>query len=383
MVFLFEIILLFDIIDKCEWRRLTLSKTELDKFTLRKEEIAKQLQDLTDIQKKYYICEKMNELGLNTNYNQFQKSIGNDWVRTDELLALISALSDFESKEKVNLLQAIFLLAIKEEEVIKQTLYQEEIVLFHSVLENYRVLAEELHLETTIEKCNLFSYLLWNGYFSYNKEHFYDLNDRHPIIGMYFLDIIFGRGVCLNYADALNRYLQVCGIESAPLICKVPAFNGQDSEYNLPITRNSKKVKFSFSNSILSRLTFLEEKVGNHAITLVKDHDHYFAYDPTNLIVLNIDNDQTLSVVTGDFQFDLKLFFSFLVTNDSGQLYNEMLSHPVIQGISKDRVISSFENTLSIVKENRQLLDSTYDTVQPTLEKIAQTCIEKKKRKKL
>lgn len=360
-----------------------MSKTELDKFTLRKEEIAKQLQDLTDIQKKYYICEKMNELGLNTNYNQFQKSIGNDWVRTDELLALISALSDFESKEKVNLLQAIFLLAIKEEEVRKQTLYQEEIVLFHSVLENYRVLAEELHFETTIEKCNLFSYLLWNGYFSYNKEHFYDLNDRHPIIGMYFLDIIFGRGVCLNYADALNRYLQVCGIESAPLICKVSAFNRQDSEYNLPITRNSKKVKFTFSNSILSCLTFLVEKVGNHAITLVKDHDHYFAYDPTNLIVLNIDNAQTLSVVTGDFQYDLKLFTSFLITNDNGQLYNEMLSHPVIQGVSKDMMISSFENTLSIVSENRQLLDSAYDNIQPTLEKITQTCIEKKKRKKL
>ncbi|HIT22287.1 MAG TPA: hypothetical protein IAB56_04910 [Candidatus Scybalousia intestinigallinarum] len=360
-----------------------MDKAKSDKITLRKEEIAKQLQDLTDIQKKYYVYEKISELGLNANYNQLQESIGNNWTRADETLALISTLSDLESKEKVNLLQGGTLLAIKEEQVKKQTLYQEEIALFQNVLENYKKLAEELHLESTLEKCNLFSYLLWNGYFSYNKEHFYDLNDRHPIIGMYFLDIIFGRGVCLNYADALNRYLQVCGIESDPLICKVNSFKRQDLEYSPTITRNSKKAKISFSNTILSRLTFLVEKFGNHAITLVKDHDHYFAYDPTNLIVLNIDDDKTSSLVTGPFQFDLKFFTSFLITNDSGQLYNEMLSHPVIQGVSKDIVISSFENTLSIVSENRQLLDSAYDNIQPTLEKITQTCIEKKKRKKL
>ena len=161
------------------------------------------------------------------------------------------------------------------------------------------------------------------------------------------------------------------------------AFKSQELEYSPAITCNSKKVKFSFSNTILSRLTILIEKVGNHTITLVKDHDHYFAYDPTNLIVLNIDGDKTSSIVTGPFQFDLKLFSSFLITNDSGQLYNEMLSHPVIQGASKEQVITSFENTLSIVNENRQLLDSTYDNIQPTLEKITQTCIEKKKRKKL
>ena len=200
---------------------------------------------------------------------------------------------------------------------------------------------------------------------------------------MYFLDIIFGHGVCLNYADALNRYLQVCEIESAPLVCKVNAFKRQDLEYYPTITRNSKKVRVSFSNTILSRLTFLIEKVGNHVITLVKEHNHYFAYDPTNLIALNINDDKTSSIVTGPFQYDLKLFTSFLITNDSGQLYNEMLSHPVIQGVSKEQVITSFETTLSIVNENRQLLDSAYDNVQPTLEKITQTCIEKKKRKKL
>ncbi len=282
---MFELLFLFDIIGKCEWEESTLDKTELDKITLRKEEIAKQLQDLADIQKKYYVCERISELGLNANHNQFKESIGNDWTQADEVLALISTLSDLESKEKINLLQGGTLLAIKEEEVKNQVLYQEEITLFQSVLENYKKLAEELHLENAIEKCNLFTYLLWNGYFSYNKEHFYDLNDRHPIIGMYFLDIIFGHGVCLNYADALNRYLQVCEIESAPLACKVNAFKRQDLEYYPTITRNSKKVRFSFSNTILSRLTFLIEKVGNHAITLVKDHDHYFAYDPTNLIV--------------------------------------------------------------------------------------------------
>ncbi len=58
-----------------------------------------------------------------------------------------------------------------------------------------------------------------------------------------------------------------------------------------------------------------------------------------------------------------------------------MLSHPVIQGVSKEQVITSFETTLSIVNENRQLLDSAYDNIQPTLEKITQTCIEKRKEK--
>ena len=84
-----------------------------------------------------------------------------------------------------------------------------------------------------------------------------------PIIGMYFLDIIFGRGVCLNYADALNRYLQVCGIESAPLACKVNAFKSQELEYSPAITCNSKKVKFSFKDKLVSiplfRKLFMKE----------------------------------------------------------------------------------------------------------------------------
>ena len=116
---------------------------------------------------------------------------------------------------------------------------------------------------------------------------------------------------------------------------------------------------------------------------LIDCYHTYIPKDKFPMIVLNIDGDKTSSIVTGPFQFDLKLFSSFLITNDSGQLYNEMLSHPVIQGVSKEQVITSFETTLSIVNENRQLLDSAYDNIQPTLEKITQTCIEKKKRKKL
>lgn len=44
---------------------------------------------------------------------------------------------------------------------------------------------------------------------------------------------------------------------------------------------------------------------GNHAITLIKDNNKMFAYDPTNLLVLNVLNKNIGEIINGKGSFKL------------------------------------------------------------------------------
>ena len=350
---------------------------ERDKRRLqREEELKSQLQGLTGIQKKYYICQKLNEIGLVTDYDQLQEIMGNDWTAKDEISALSAALA-VTSKQKINPIHRSMLVSMKNTQVENQDWYQETNALFQNVLEQYKTLSQDLHLEKVLDKSCLFTYLLWNGYFSYNKQHTYDIKNRYNIAGMFFLDLIPGGGVCLNYADALSKYLQVCGMESDILACRVSSLKKHDLGYRPNIVRNQRKSTYPVSKLLMTSLSWFTKIYGNHAVTLIKEQNRYLAYDPTNLLVLNIDNEKTASVVTGEFQYDLKLWTSFLLTNSNGQIYNDMLAHPFTNSVQGEEVISSFENTLSIIYKEQSSLDAVYDTVQPDLNQINQILTKK------
>lgn len=72
---------------------------------------------------------------------------------------------------------------------------------YNQVLEKTVKLALELNLTKSLEYANLFTYLLWNGYFSLDKKFAFKIEDRLLSEGMYFLDIFKGNGVCLNISE--------------------------------------------------------------------------------------------------------------------------------------------------------------------------------------
>ena len=180
-----------------------------DKIIKRAEELQYELEGLNEIQQKYYIYQKISELGLDSDFEKRQEEAGKDWSKTNEVLAWYKI-----SEETTRLFASITILALKENQVRNKKSYQEAWGSFQKVLENYKMLAEDLKLDTALEKSHLFTYLLWNGYFSKTKEHSYDKNHRKNIFGLYALDLVRGNGVCLNYADGLKKYLQtfVCDV---------------------------------------------------------------------------------------------------------------------------------------------------------------------------
>lgn len=165
---------------------------------------------------------------------------------------------------------------------------------YKEILIKTRMLAKELNLTNSLEYSNLFTYLLWNGYFSKTKVHTYQVLGRIRDFDYYALDIMNGIGVCLNYSIMLKDFLNVSNFSSIIMPCYV---ENASFEVSPPISRNIDKTKMvNYSNS---------HKFSNHAINLNVLNDEYYLYDSTNLGILDILNKNKASVVNGNGTYDL------------------------------------------------------------------------------
>lgn len=188
--------------------------------------------------------------------------------------------------------------------------------IYNNVLDNYRILANELHISSTLELSHLFTYMLWNGYYSATKEHCYNIKIEQ------------------NYAKNKNELLKL---------------------------------------SILAMLANKLLKIdGNHAIALIKENDKMFAYDPTNLLVLNILNKDVGEIINGKGNFKLLPMFTLnmLANLKSFPLIEELLKANYSHAFNRKEIIFSFENTMEHIMDNIPLLDDAYDNVHNELQSL-------------
>lgn len=214
---------------------------------------------------------------------------------------------------------------------------------YQNILINYKELARELKINSSLELSHLFYQLLWNGYFSVTKENIYSKENR-----MFLdlpLEIMRGHGACLEYAKLLKDYLKACNKNAALLPCVLP------------------------SNILSTILAQLKINIVNHAVTLEEDNDKLFIYDPTNLYVLNVKNDKVANII-----------------NETGKIYLKCKNNPVINGNSiilkklytgriepaftKEEVIYSLEKIVELLNTSKCLLDDAYDNIYSDLEII-------------
>lgn len=329
-----------------------------------------QFKSLTDEQQKYLICERIITLASSlSEHDEFLQSICKKAIHE-----VIKDSSVPITKLEADFLMTATILKRQNQEALKEV--DESL---KSIFRTYNELGQELQFSQVIDRCYFFTYLLWNGYFSCTKEHAYDLKNRfRTIFGMEYLDILKGTGVCLQYADALSRFLQEGNIESDLLICKVASDSLQNMEYYPNIHRTIKNAKMPFwLNNFFG--SFLSETVGNHAITLIRDNGQYFAYDPTNLVAFNFDSYDTVSCATGDCHYDLKWFSTFLVGNTDEKLYNDFLFSKLSCPIEKKELIEHFQNVISTCEDYRYLLDENYHRVFLGLNDAKQMVLQKRK----
>lgn len=86
-----------------------------------------------------------------------------------------------------------------------EELYKNSIDSYKQILETYKKLASELKITNSLDLSILYSYLLWNGYFSITHVHNYSLKNSLLLPGMPF-ELMSGNGVCLHYATKQHIY---------------------------------------------------------------------------------------------------------------------------------------------------------------------------------
>ena len=322
---------------------------------------------LNSEEKKLLAYKKIIESHKNNSLNNQDGETLNSY---DEVLAIIKA-ADYECGF-IGPMVSNYMCKITQK---SREIYKESLISYDKVLKNYSDLSRKLNINSSLELSHLFTYMLWNGYYSVTKKHTYKMQDRLLIPGLFSFDAIKGQGVCLAYASLLHDYLTVCDKKSSVLECKVPTKKNSISfNYHPEIERNSKNnLSSRISNIIFSPfIKIVTNKVGNHAVTLIEENEKLFIYDPTNLYVLNITNSDIATIINGKGDFELKPFSTLIFTSDidSIEVLEKLIFNSITQSFNRKEVIFTYENIMELIQENIKLLDDAYDNIHCELEFI-------------
>ena len=256
--------------------------------------------------------------------------------------------------------------------------YSSEITELMVVNQNYKVilqktkqLSQELNLQNSLEIASLYTYLLWNGYFSENQSLTFQTSNRIMIDQHYSFDIMNGHGVCLNFSDMLTDFINDFDYSAATLINRLDVNYKRD--YMPKIER--KVGKDRLGSKILGKImTPISNKVGNHAFTLIKENEQMYIYDPTNLMIFDIKDKFNCDNVCGTGSSKIKPYFSHFI-NKSGKAEETLVNFNMetIFRLPYDRktFICTFEECFEKFSNNTYLLNRFYDDIHSNIESIS------------
>ena len=248
-----------------------------------------------------------------------------------------------------------------------------------SILKNYKDLAEELLLVNPIELSILFSYLLWKGYFSKNKCNVYKNDNILLPCHLYPYTIMDGWGVCLNHSVMLADYLNMCGVEAAPLKTGIKQHNVKVS-YIPPIERVNLEPKKKFT--LTSLFAKKHGNSGNHVFTLIKEDEYFYIYDATNLAVFEVKGSTKAKCIVANTYATLYPIPSYeLIDNDiSYKILNDFIttsdSRECPYQVDYFKFIT--ERSLETIMNNLGLVNDCYDESHEDIAKIAKYVKERK-----
>ena len=272
-----------------------------------------------------------------------------------------SYLLSMASESKIALVKSVLLRNYKlhEDEMKKE--YEKSIDLYKSILNNFHELVKELEIYDDLDVSLLCTYLIWNGYFSYGKELKYDTNKLMTIPGLLSFDIFRGIGTCITFANLLADCLNECKIKAAAINCGTPLKVKADY-----LPRIQRKQNDNLLNSVKSNIAGIAlypiTRRMNHVITLVDNDGKYYAFDPTNLLLLNIDNNLNASIVNGLGKFRLSPCSTIITrpSADRNYLMNKLFDGKREEVYNKEDSKSLMEPVLDVIDSNVHLLNDFY-----------------------
>lgn len=242
---------------------------------------------------------------------------------------------------------------------------------YKKILDSTCILASELSISNSLELSILFSYLLYNGYYSKTGEHKYKLEDRSIIPGFFSYDIFNGNGVCLNYSTMLSDILRNNGYKATIIVNKV--HDVDKPEYKMKIARGivDPKINTKIIHSLLSPLSNL---TGNHACTLIIDNDMPYIYDSTNLTMFDCVSNRIAKHALGKGEILLKPYLTAIIVGNEGLEVIKDLSmkEECNNPYSKDIFINTSQSELDKYNKNRFLIDDFYSEIKKDINDITE-----------
>ena len=257
-------------------------------------------------------------------------------------------------------IQSILLEALMSQKMNFDTQFAQEMELYRNILENYRSIALELKLSSALELSYYLTYLLWHGYFSFNKTHQYDTNERIIILPFLAGGIFTGKGSCIECSALLRDFLKIYDKEALIVNCFVP----------VSIDR-----LIGAKTSLLEMLFYavgLVQKIGNHAAVIINEGGQQYVFDPTNLCILNTIDNFRASLINGEKVFDLKncILEFFNLADIKSELFRMVKEETVRSNLTREEIAEVYFETIEKIKGNIDLLDDGYDIVRPSIEHI-------------
>lgn len=304
--------------------------------------------------------------------------------KKEKILEIVMEIDDKFYKKYLKQLCAAIAHNVFEKEIQKtQNFFQQCEYHFDNILNNFKVLSQELKLENSLELSLLYTYLLWNGYFSKNNEFNYEMQNRALILGRFSYDIMNGNGVCLNFSEMLTHILNKCGYHSCILTNKAIDPKKIKNDYIPSINRQIKKPD-ALNKFLPLMLKPIVNKIGNHAFNLIEENGKLFIYDATNLIFLEVKNKDLANLLVGQGEFKLSTEYSYVLNSNKDYKTLDLL-YEMKEFISpysrKDYIVTS-ENSIELFDKNKQLLKDYHSQINNDILKISETVEDYKKNKK-
>ena len=229
--------------------------------------------------------------------------------------------------------------------------YEEYLEYYQNILNKIKILSSELNLSNSLEICNLFTYLLYQGYLSENGYNKFQSKERKNIGGMFFADVATGKGTCLNYSEYLKDLLNTCGYASSCIVNSI--YVKERSCTSIEKINISDKGRLKKINMLLSSIT----RSNNHAFTLIKEEDKYYIFDATNYLILSI-NDLNAAIINGIGSVKLDIPFSYLLnyTAKEKELLDNIVCQSVTNSLYDEYSLIAYRNIDKLLFEEQESL---------------------------
>ena len=168
---------------------------------------------------------------------------------------------------------------------------------YQELVRNVSCFFKQLGVVKPVEILALYSYLIKNGFLSFDHRFYYrkDVDDCLYLLGV---NVVYGGGVCRHITSFLTDIYKELGYSSynISMVSEELESLSRQNYYVVNVSNNK-----SFISKLVKRMrTIYYQSFYNHLITLVNDQNGSLFMDPTNDVVLFVNNYKKVLPVLGE-----------------------------------------------------------------------------------